>query len=153
MDCSQVKYKRFYHMIYDSRKRGKVTPTLEQLEVMLAKLIDMKCPHCNITMVWTMKDSAKSVITIQHYKNGEMGLICATCNKRLAFEDDALAIPEGYKRCSKCKQTLGKDNFTRDSRSRDGKLSVCKKCRYEQYNNWAMINRNHINEYRKRKGF
>lgn len=150
MELDKIKRKRFYYMQYDSKKRGKEAPTLEQLELMLSKLDNMKCPHCGVTMCWLIEESMKNVITIQHYKDGSMGLICATCNKRLAFYDEP--IPEGHKRCSKCEKILTIDNFTKYSRSRDGRLGVCKKCRYEQYSSWALINREHINDYRRKKG-
>lgn len=77
-----VKHRRFKVIRATSRRRGKMVPTYEQLELLLQALDDMKCPACRRGMNWEQKDGADTVLTIQHYRDGRLGFLCLSCNTR-----------------------------------------------------------------------
>jgi hypothetical protein len=48
--------------------------------------------------------------------------------KKVSKSAESDAVPEGYKRCSKCEEVKGRRGFYRRARSRDGLTSVCIRC-------------------------
>lgn len=53
------------------------------------------------------------------------------------------------KQCQKCHQQRSKNNFHRDSKSKDGLFAYCKKCSWEITKNWRLKNKEKVNQNRK----
>lgn len=56
-----------------------------------------------------------------------------------------------YKTCSRCKQTLTRDSFYKDPRSKDGLLSRCKICNSEVCLIYKQANREKLSQYQKQR--
>ncbi len=123
-------HRRFRQMIGKARVDKKVVPSRKQLDCMLAKLEAMKCPHCQREMQWSRDDKATTQVTLQHYRSGELGLICLACNTRHQhFDgDEFFDVPKDKKRCSVCKIIKETSEFGHHTRYWNGLRSECKPC-------------------------
>lgn len=136
-------HSRFSQMRSDARKEGNLIPTMDQLHNFHAGLKDMKCPHCQVKMNWLKKDGTRTVITLQHYRNGSMGFLCFSCNSRHSKGngDDFMDIPITHKRCSCCRYVLPMNAFGTETGLYQNKSHRCRPCR-----------RNKLNERRRGSG-
>lgn len=145
-------------MINSAKTNNKLVPTQDDLEKMFNE--KMVCKDCNIDMVWTRKESQSRVITLQHYRNGSLGLVCMSCNSRHgAMKDDSfLLMPKDFKYCPCCKIEKHSNYFEYYNlpNGKQKRRSFCIECARENYKIWARENKEkhakRIREYRlKRK--
>lgn len=146
-----VKHYRFGSMRSRARKDGKLVPTHEELELMSQQ--GDSCPDCHRKMNWLAKDGAATVVTLQHYRDGTMSLVCLSCNTRHASMpgDTYRDMPNDHKRCPSCDQAKPSTEFTTDN-SRSGELrrkSSCRECSDKKVNAWKESNRERYNEYQR----
>ena len=122
---------RFQQMRGNARRRGLLIPTYETLDLLLAGLKDRQCPHCARQMNWLAVEGQSTVMTLQHYRDGSLGLICRACNTRHAHMpgDTFVTLPRGMKWCSVCKTQKPLDQFGTDNSGKWlGKRSSCRDC-------------------------
>ena len=131
---------RFAQMRASSKYFGKEPPSYEWLHRNISK--DMICPVCGIKMNWQAKDGRASIITIQHDRDGEMRLICMSCNSKHYFMpgDSFFKLPNGHRYCRRCDQVLPLENFSK-------RASYCKICNCERSAEWRNL---HLEEVRRR---
>lgn len=124
-----AKHYRFLQMRASAKRRGKQVPTVPALESMLPS--DMKCPDCGVVMNWLARDDRKRVATLQHYRNGTMGVVCMVCNAAHSFMpgDSYRTRPTGHKWCSACLRMLAYALFGMDRRKNSGLSSLCRPCK------------------------
>lgn len=92
---------------------------------MVPKLMD--CSECGCLMRWHERfEGRKRVISLQHWMDGRMSLICLECNARRNYSEDV--PPDGYKRCHVCGDTKLHSEFYYEARNRLGISSGCKPC-------------------------
>lgn len=126
---------RFNQMRNGAWKYKKYVPTTQELESLIPE--EMKCPECNVVMVWRRGIYDKGVnnqITLQHWRNGEVSLICLSCNARHAsMEGDSYKdMPKDHKFCPRCKTIQHESNFcVKNSRAVLKRNSVCNVCNRE----------------------
>jgi hypothetical protein len=126
---------RIKQMRENSKSHGKYSPTRKELEDLIPE--DMKCPECKVTMRWRRKLYEKGVnnqITIQHWRDGTIGLICLSCNARHASmpDDSYKDMPKDHKLCPRCQQILHENNFcVKNSRAVLKRNSICNSCNRE----------------------
>ena len=146
------KHHRFGMMREIAKAARKRVPSYEELESLLAQLKDLKCPVCNRVMVWFKHESDRTVITLQHNRDGSIALICFSCNSRHRDNGDALyQIGPDQKRCSRCKRVLPLSGFTSDRTSGvwANRKCVCKTCANAYRREWAAKNRHKIRAWNK----
>jgi 5-methylcytosine-specific restriction endonuclease McrA len=83
-----------------------------------------RCPHCK---------EYKSLDRFNRNKTAKDGFDwrCKDCRRTpssLLAEEDKLSIPEGQKRCTKCREIKSLEAFSRCKRNKDGVYSHCKAC-------------------------
>ena len=129
---------RFYYMLRGAKFKGKSIPTIGQLHELVESLDDFKCPHCDRVMVWLSKDGASTVITLQHYRTGEFGLICRACNTQHAKmpEDMFLSLSNDEKWCPRCSTVKKKSEFYADRSVASQLKAYCKPCSHQQVTIW-----------------
>jgi hypothetical protein len=112
----------------NAKTKGLAVPTTQQLEAMVASLKDMGCPRCGVRMVWKM---GPNCVSLQHYRSGEMGLLCLSCNSRHQHYpgDTFMALPLDQKPCRKCGEMKPLSEFARDPRCFQGRTSYCQTCK------------------------
>ncbi len=128
------KHYRFRQMQATARRRGKAVPHRSVLEAMLPE--GMLCPDCGVQMNWRARDGAATVASLQHYRSGEMAIVCRSCNTRHASMDgDSYRdMPKDHKQCPACKEIKPATSFFLDN-NRGGVLrrtSYCKPCSQER---------------------
>jgi hypothetical protein len=126
---------RLQNMRAAAKRRGVVVPSMEELLAMVPA--DMKCPCCGRDMVWTTKLGTRAdVISLQHYSNGAIGMVCYSCNSRMRHLHDDIP-PEGWKLCAVCKVTKKYEAFRPSAKGFAGRDAWCAACTREynkQYN-------------------
>ena len=145
------KHYRFGQMRAGAKRHGKAVPSHDQLE----SLVDpsMLCPDCHIQMNWRAKDGQSTVASLQHYRDGSLGIVCRTCNTRHAFMpgDTYRAMPKDHKLCKKCGLIKKISEFSADN-NRSGQMKVqskCKSCNDNAVNQWKEDNREKYNDYQR----
>lgn len=114
-------HSRIQMMRANAQTQGKYKPTIEEMEALIPEV--MCCPVCNLEMQWAADDRKQSV-SLQHWANGTISLVCLSCNSRMTFTEDI--PPEGHRRCHVCKETKPEEQF---SQRESGKPhSACKLC-------------------------
>ena len=106
---------------------GKAVPSKAELEAMIPDR--MICPSCQRTMRWqTPKgESRASSVSLQHWPNGTMSIICFSCNRRLGSGDTL--PPLGYKWCHGCQTVFPTERFSKNRlHTFDGLNGTCKSC-------------------------
>lgn len=151
------KHYRFGQMKASARRHGKYVPSHEELqELVHAKML---CVDCKREMNWLSKDGQSTVTSLQHYRNGTIGLVCRSCNTRHAFmlEDSYKEMPKDSKHCPQCKLIKSSSLFSSDL-GRTGQIrrkSWCKECSNKSHTNWQRRNKDEYNkkqrEYRKKR--
>jgi len=68
-----------------AKVNGKLCPSVDEIRAMLRKCEaeEMRCPHCRREMVLNQKQKdKKSVVSLQHWDDGTVSMICFSCNAR-----------------------------------------------------------------------
>lgn len=119
------KHHRIRQMRCDSKKRGKIAPSIEFLEAIWSET----CGECGKE---TSRDGRRGDrLSIQHYSDGRIGLICVSCNSvsgNSASGDDVFLIERGKKQCGRCREVKDPSLFGRCASRRDGKHFYCRDC-------------------------
>ena len=146
-----VRHHRFKAMIAKATWNRKTIPTEEYLERVFAKQ-GMVCPDCDCTMLWSSKSQMDRVMSLQHYRSGEFGLVCVSCNSRHRDmpEDTYCDMPKDHKRCPDCGQIkpfadFGPDKF---KTGRTRVRSRCKRCSSLATINWQRRNPDKVRQYK-----
>jgi len=86
-----------------SARRGLTVPSHDELEHMASQ--NMLCWDCGRTMNWLGRDGKDSVISLKHYRDGTLGLVCRSCSTRHTFApgDSYRSQPKDQKYCPSCK--------------------------------------------------
>ena len=126
---------RFQEMRHASQGKGKYKPNLKELERILP--LDMICPMCDKKMIWhTSLGIRKDVVTLQHNHNGDVILICYSCNAGHAnsyLGDEYFNLNNNEKYCPRCNEILSKNKFSKTKRNKDNLNNICKQCRSKIY--------------------
>jgi hypothetical protein len=129
-----------------AKRAGKMVPTREQLESMLRD----NCADCGVMMNMLSKDGERErTASLQHYRDGSLGIVCTSCNTRHAFMpgDSFRDMPKDHKRCPRCEIVKPFASFSID-RGRSGPMkfkSWCKSCASASHTEWQRKNREHYN--------
>ncbi len=147
------KHYRFGQMRQKARISGKYVPTHDELEVISSD--GMKCADCCVKMNWRAKDGQCTVASLQHYRNGDLAIVCRTCNTRHAFMpgDTYREMDKSAKLCPCCKEVKSLSEFYSD-RARSGtakRKSACKGCSNKKTNQWREGNREKYNKYQRER--
>ena len=140
---------RFQQMRQDSAKRKKYSPTKEELLDLVPE--NMECPECKKEMVWRRKHTQKGLnnqITLQHWVDGSISLICLCCNVRHSsmVQDSFRSMSKDYKFCPVCQQIKHENNFgIKNSRSVMKRNSYCKPCNIQKSKLWVKNNKEKVN--------
>lgn len=142
---------RFGQMRASAKRNDKEVPSHEFLELTWPK--DMKCVDCGVLMNWRAKNGQSTVASLQHYRSGEIGIVCRTCNTRHAFMDgdSYREMPKDMKLCPSCHEIKPLEMFTKDN-SRSGiakRKSHCKSCSKTKCQEWKEKNRDAYNQYQR----
>jgi len=136
-----VKHFRFKQMRMSSKSAGKAQPTWEQLEAMHKS---MECPDCGRSMGWIRAESGNQTISLQHYADGTMALVCLRCNVQHGRMpgDSWRTLPAGMKLCQKCGVVKSESEFSADNRASSvkKKATACKPCMDKKTAAWAKQN-------------
>jgi len=141
------KHYRFGQMRANAKRRNKSVPAAYELERLLDP--EMKCSDCGVQMNWLARDGQVTVISLQHYRDGSLGLVCRSCNTRHAYTpgDDYRTLPPDHKWCPRCREAKPDTEFAADrNRSGPRKLkSWCRSCSSSAHAEWTKNNRDHVN--------
>jgi hypothetical protein len=131
---------RIHLMRRAAKAARKVVPTFGEVLAMVPA--DMKCPCCQTAMHWHGKAPRTFQVTLQHWRDGSLGLICYRCNTRERnYPDDAsiFNVPHDHKLCPKCRQTKSFEDF--GTTTGGYALSYCRPCANEQAKKYLAENR------------
>lgn len=133
-----AKHYRFGQMRAGAKRNGKIVPSHQHLENMVS--LENRCLDCNSKMNWLAIENQVLVATLQHYRDGSLGLVCRSCNTRHAYmpDDTFRKIGVDEKLCPKCKIVKKVSSFCKDnSRSGIRKLkSYCRDCSRDAHIIW-----------------
>jgi len=130
-----LKHYRIRGSRYKALERGKLAPSLDELEALLPA--DMICPVCSKVMCYSESEGPlNSVISLQHWHDGTISWICHACNtshnNSKLPENEWLRLMKLVKSnealCSTCCKILPLSDFHKSSRSSKGIQSSCKSC-------------------------
>jgi hypothetical protein len=141
-----AKHYRFGQMRAGAKRHGKAVPDRVRLEAMAPD--NMECQDCGRTMNWLAKDGQSTVASLQHYRSGEMGIVCRACNTRHAhYPGDSFRGQWREKKwCPKCSSMLDRIEF---AMTKAGLKSWCRACAKESGYNWRNNNKAAYNEYQR----
>lgn len=129
------KCNRFNRMMGDAQKKNKYKPSWKELEELFPQ--NMICPVCDKQMIWHTKlGCLGDVISLQHNCNGNIILICQSCNvahRNSHLGDEYFNIPKDHKYCPYCKNILLISKFCKCNRNRDKHNAICKQCDNKVY--------------------
>lgn len=143
---------RFGQMRAAAKRHGKAVPSRKDLNMMVNGLKSMRCPRCDRGMNWLQSGGADTVVTLQHYRSGGLGLLCLSCNVRHAFKsgDSFMQSSEGSKPCPKCLRVFPLSSFWRVSGRRfDQRHTYCPECSGKRLGSWRRKNRESYNAYQR----
>lgn len=141
-----IKHSRFHQMQEGAARSGKVVPNVSQLEAMLSPT--MTCPDCGVTMCWRSSESRKRVACIQHYRDGQLAIVCLSCNSHhAALPGDLARDGDGtQKACRKCNTVkLLTEFYANKNNAISGMQAWCKACTTACSKAWAERNRERLN--------
>jgi hypothetical protein len=123
-----LKHWKLSAMRWRASVRRKSVPTVQQLEALIPD--GMICGSCKRVMTWFKKEDSKSVITLQHNRDGSYALICLSCNSRHQHfpGDDFYKIPMDCKRCPRCREARPHADFPKSHERWMGLGPYCRKC-------------------------
>lgn len=142
------KHYRFGQMRANAKRRGLLVPSHDDLVQMVPK--GMHCPECHIVMNWLGRDGQTYVATLQHYRDGQMAIVCRSCNTRHAFApgDTFRDTRKDHKFCPQCLTFRPFTEFYAD-KSRSGPMKLkswCRDCSHQSHTIWRTKNREYYNE-------
>jgi predicted RNA-binding Zn-ribbon protein involved in translation (DUF1610 family) len=134
-----------------AKQCDKYSPTRDEIESLLNS--EMLCPDCGVKMNWRSKDGRSTVASLQHYRDGTLGVVCLSCNARHASmpNDSYRNMAKDHKFCPSCQNIKHESCFSLDA-GRSGNLkrkSYCKTCSNKSVNKWKEKNREQYNEYQR----
>jgi len=135
---------RFNQMRQCAKAGKKYSPSRQELEDLIPE--DLKCPECNVVMVWRRKRDQKGVnnqVTLQHWRDGSISLICLSCNTRhYSMPGDTYKeMQKDHKLCPSCKTIQHETNFcVKNSRSVLKRNSICNVCNRAKRQAWRINN-------------
>lgn len=132
-----------------ARRSRKTVPSATEIDLMLASLIEFRCPNCNRVMNWLRRDGRDSVITLQHDNDGKLRLICFSCNARHRdYGDMIYGLSQNERRCSRCRLILPIACFPSDFTSRvwKNRKAYCRGCCNAYHREWSARNRDKLRE-------
>lgn len=136
-----AKHYRFKQMRASAKSRGKYQPTWNELESLNKS---MACPDCSRAMGWFRSSHGNAVISLQHYTDGTLALVCLRCNVQHGRMpgDSWRDLPAGQKLCQKCGIVKPDEQFNVDSRASAVKkrATSCKACMLKTGAAWASRN-------------
>ena len=145
------KHYRFGQMRQTARRSNKYVPSHSELESI--DIGSMECKDCGVVMCWRAKEDQCKVASLQHYRSGEIAIVCRSCNTRHAYmnSDEYVDMPKDHKLCPSCGKIQPDHEFYSDN-SRSGerkKKSHCRKCSYEEHARWIAGNKERYNQYQR----
>jgi hypothetical protein len=134
-----VKHYRYGQMRAAATRRGLAAATDDELDQLLRP--DFCCPDCQRSMNWLRADGPATVATLQHYRDGSLGIVCHSCNVRHNYMpgDTFREMPKDHKRCPRCEQVKPYSEFNTVNTKR-GPIKVksyCKACSSELFKEWS----------------
>lgn len=127
-----VVHRRLARMIMGSIVRGMPCPPMDEMEKMIPD--GMVCGDCGCEMIPYVpagQDATRRMV-IQHYRSGDIAIVCHSCNSRHARlpGDKFLEVGPDEKWCRRCDRILKLDGFYKNSASTGykGASSYCKEC-------------------------
>ena len=141
-----AKHYRFGQMRAKAKQSGKLVPSHEQLEAMLRD----NCTDCGVAMNLLSKSGEREkTASLQHYRNGSLGIVCTSCNTRHAFmpSDTYRDMPKDHKWCPRCEAAKPFSEYAADN-GRTGPMKLkswCKQCSSTSQTEWQRNNRDHYN--------
>lgn len=143
-----IPHYRYRQMRANAKRRGLRVPSFEELDKITPK--GLICPDCGIIMNWLKSDGERTTLTLQHYRDGSLALVCKSCNCRHDHmqDDDYRDFPKDHKVCSICKQMKHFSEFcnTTFNGGTLGVIGQCRKCRTIRHREWARENRARLKE-------
>ena len=148
-----AKHYRFRQIRASAGHKGKTVPSKDQLEAMYKK--DMSCQDCGVAMNLLGRDGQRTVLCLQHYRDGSYGFVCRSCNTRHgALPGDLYReIDRSSWFCRSCKTVKPKSEFGQDkTRNSEEKLKPrCKACYAVDFKKWVENNREKYNALQREK--
>lgn len=145
---------RFQQMRVHATRRGKSTPSYEELESLTRQLgKELTCPVCRRPMNWLGTDGQDTVVSLRHDRSGNHRLLCRSCSTRATFMsgDSFYELPPGMKMCHSCGEIKPLSDFLVDrSRSRS-RGAYCKVCSHRRVTGWVKERRQASMENRLRE--
>jgi len=93
---------------------------------------NLRCPVCDVQMHMISGWNRGDIVSLQHYRNGGLGLLCNRCNGKhgsAKLGDAYLFIDRTREKfCSKCDQVKSLDAFLRIKSAPDGFAGICREC-------------------------
>lgn len=117
-------------MRFSARRKGKYVPTLDELDALLAAH-GMNCQHCKAKMNWTAREGWRTVVSLQHDRDGSIRLLCLACNTSHSTQpgDSFYEIPADHKKCSGCSKIMLRSKYpSRRVRGFVMYRSMCRDC-------------------------
>jgi len=129
------KHMRTKKMMDGCKRHGKDNPGRKWLDRELDKVEanGMRCPLCGCSVVFKgNRSKVGNVISLQHDNDGNMRLICVTCNvKHQTMGDSIYKHGPDKRRCNRCKEVLHRSRFGKfrnSERGREREHSYCREC-------------------------
>lgn len=127
-----LKHLRIKQMRDTARADGKYSPSREELEGAFPE--SMACRDCGELMTYRRTESGLRVATLQHYREGEIAVVCNSCNSRHQHHhaDTYREFPKGQKFCPACKEVKEPSEYYTKKRGPGSNAldlnSSCKEC-------------------------
>jgi hypothetical protein len=113
-----------------ARQSGKVVPSRSEIEAIFPR--DWNCTHCGCPMTAKRAENPPAVASLQHYRDGSLGVVCLSCNSRHGSMDgdEFRNLPEGHKQCCRCKVIKPISDFwqKRKHKTRRYYPTICAPC-------------------------
>jgi RNA polymerase subunit RPABC4/transcription elongation factor Spt4 len=105
---------------------GKFVPTMEQCKELIEKS-GMICPACGKEMIYQApkRIGINDVVSLQHWRNGTVGVLCRGCNVRERANPTDEMVPPDQKFCPSCEEVKPRTEFYKD---RGQTRYICKGC-------------------------
>lgn len=135
------KHHRFAQMQRTALADKKYVPSFYELERIVPA--DMKCGDCGETIHWIDDQNRTRGAVLQHYRNGELGIVCHSCNVKHGHMpgDMYRDVPSDHKLCISCKTIKPISLFSRRREfGKDYPVSKCKPCSHAAYVKWRETN-------------
>lgn len=132
---------RFKQMQKTATQDKKYVPSMYELEKLVPS--DMCCQDCGQIMHWIDDNNRPAGAVLQHYRDGSLGIVCASCNAKHGqmLGDSYRDLPAGHKYCSSCKTIKPRLMFhVRRDAKKEYPMSKCKQCCLEAHRQWRVKN-------------